>query len=106
MIDAMAAATRYLNKNFPGTAWSLRGDTYRDLTWMTPAVPKPTPEEFDAGIAAEMALEDSTEYRRQRAKEYPPIEDYLDGVVKGDQSQIQAYLDACLAVKAKYPKPE
>ncbi len=47
-----------------------------------------------------------TAYQRQRAAEYPPMADYLDGVVKGDQAQIQAYVDACLAVKAKYPKPE
>ena len=40
----------------------------------------------------------------KRAKEYPPITDYLDGIVKGDQAQVQAYIDACLAVKAKYPK--
>jgi len=32
--------------------------------------------------------------------------DYLDGIVKNDQEQIQTYIDACLAVKAKYPKPE
>ena len=44
-------------------------------------------------------------YATQRQAEYPPIADYLDGVVKGDQAQIQAYIDACLAVKAKYPKP-
>lgn len=43
-------------------------------------------------------------YQRDRAAEYPPITDYIDGVVKGDQAQIQAYIDACLAVKAKYPK--
>lgn len=41
--------------------------------------------------------------RLQRAKEYPPIGDYLDGVAKGDDAQVQAYKDACLAVKAKYP---
>lgn len=41
-----------------------------------------------------------------RANEYPPMADYLDGIVKGDQTQVQAYIDACLAVKAKYPKPE
>lgn len=49
---------------------------------------------------------DSTEYRRLRAKEYPPVTDYLDAVVKGDIEQQQAYIDACLAVKDKYPKPE
>lgn len=42
----------------------------------------------------------------RRAKEYPPMADYLDGIVKGDEAQVQAYIDACLAVKAKYPKPE
>lgn len=46
----------------------------------------------------------SQEYITKRAVEYPPITDYLDGVVKGDQQQIDAYIAACLEVKAKYPK--
>jgi hypothetical protein len=41
--------------------------------------------------------------RLQRAKEYPPMQDYLDGIAKDDDAQVQAYKDACLAVKAKYP---
>lgn len=45
-------------------------------------------------------------YKRKRAAEYPDFRNYLDGIVKGDQAQIQAYIDACLAVKAKYPKPK
>jgi hypothetical protein len=47
---------------------------------------------------------DPEAYIAKRQREYPPITDYIDGVVKGDQSQVQAYIDACLAVKAKYPK--
>lgn len=47
-----------------------------------------------------------TDYQQKRAAEYPPITDYIDGVVKGDQAQIDAYIAACQAVKAKYPKPE
>lgn len=43
-------------------------------------------------------------YRELRSAEYPPMAMYLDGIVKGDQAQVQAYIDACLAVKAKYPK--
>ena len=43
-------------------------------------------------------------YAERRASEYPDFREYLDGVVKGDQAQIQTYIDACLAVKAKYPK--
>lgn len=46
----------------------------------------------------------ATQYQRDRAAEYPPVTDYLDGIVKGNQAQVQAYIDACLAVKAKYPK--
>jgi hypothetical protein len=48
----------------------------------------------------------ATEYQRARSAEYPPITDYIDGIVKGDQTQVQTYIDACLAVKAKYPKPQ
>jgi hypothetical protein len=47
---------------------------------------------------------DPDAYKSKRAAEYPPMTDYLDGVVKGDQAQIDAYIAACLAVKAKYPK--
>lgn len=44
-------------------------------------------------------------YAEQRMGEYPSLLDYIDGVVKNDQEQIDAYIAACLAVKAKYPKP-
>ena len=47
---------------------------------------------------------DANAYKAKRASEYPPITDYLDGVVKGDQSQIDKYIADCQAVKAKYPK--
>ena len=35
---------------------------------------------------------------------YPPMEDYLDGIVKGDTAQVDKYIADCLAVKAAYPK--
>lgn len=47
---------------------------------------------------------DPDAYKVKRASEYPPITDYLDGIVKGDQAQIDKYIADCLAVKAKYPK--
>jgi len=49
---------------------------------------------------------DNHAYIAKRQAEYPPITDYLDGVVKGNQVQIDAYIAACQAVKTKYPKPE
>jgi len=55
--------------------------------------------------AAVQAYVNARAYIAKRAAEYPPITDYIDGVVKGDQAQIDAYIAACQAVKAKYPKP-
>jgi hypothetical protein len=60
-------------------------------------------------ISAEMerlqAEYNSNEYKRKRKEEYPDFIEYLDGIVKNDTEQIQAYITACQAVKAKYPKP-
>lgn len=53
---------------------------------------------------AVQAYVDAHAYIAKRAAEYPPITDYLDGIVKGDQAQIDKYIADCLAVKAKYPK--
>jgi hypothetical protein len=50
-------------------------------------------------------IEAELSYATKRKAEYPPITDYIDGVVKGDQAQIDAYVAACQAVKDKYPKP-
>ena len=55
-------------------------------------------------LAAVNAWQDPDAYKYARAKEYPSITDYIDGVVKGDQAQIDKYIADCLAVKAKYPK--
>jgi len=54
--------------------------------------------------AAVQAYVDAHAYIAKRASEYPPITDYIDGVVKGDQAQIDKYIADCLAVKAKFPK--
>ena len=43
-------------------------------------------------------------YKEYRKLHYPPVEDFLDAIVKGDEEQKQAYIDQCLAVKAAYPK--
>jgi hypothetical protein len=54
--------------------------------------------------AAVQAYIDANAYKGQRAIAYPPITDYLDGIVKGDAAQVQAYIDACMAVKQEFPK--
>lgn len=69
---------------------------FKDGAWVyvdIPVVPQPEP-----------VTEYVPTYADYRRKEYPPITDYIDGVVKGDSAQVQKYIDECLAVKAKYPK--
>jgi hypothetical protein len=65
---------------------------------------KPTEQECTDGVVELQAEYDSQAYARSRALEYPPAEDYLDGIVKGDQAQVDKYIADCQAVKDKYPK--
>ena len=55
-------------------------------------------------LAAVNAWQDPDAYKYARAREYPNMVDYIDGVVKNDQAQIDKYIADCLAVKAKYKK--
>ena len=61
-----------------------------------------TPVEYK--IAMDLQNFNDLDYKQKRAREYPPITEYLDGIVKGDLVQIQKYIDDCTAVKVKYPK--
>lgn len=47
---------------------------------------------------------DPDQYKHDRAREYPDFREYLDGIVKGDQAQVDKYIADCQAVKLKYPK--
>jgi hypothetical protein len=81
------------------------GESDQILHWDEKLGAQPTQEQLDAAWAAKVAADDAVAYKAKRKAEYPPATDYLDGIVKGDQAQVQAYIDACNAVKAKYPKP-
>lgn len=94
-----------LDSLYPTSNWIIRDDKYSELDWFDGSILKPTKEVLDAERARLQKIADDTEYQRQRAQEYPPVTMYLDAVVKGDEEGIQAYIDACNAVKAKYPKP-
>ena len=53
---------------------------------------------------AVQAYIDAHAYIAKRQAEYPPFTDYLDGIAKSDQAQINKYIADCQAVKTKYPK--
>jgi hypothetical protein len=67
-------------------------------------IPQPTLEQLDALESQANEVERLNLVKANRAKEYPDFREYLDGIVKGDDAQIQKYINDCLAVKSKYPK--
>tara|TARA_R110000744_G_scaffold76721_1_gene151905 strand:- start:76 stop:438 length:363 start_codon:yes stop_codon:yes gene_type:complete len=66
--------------------------------WVYEAIPEPV-------VEPEAAPPVPT-YADNRAAAYPPMFDYLDGIVKDDTAQVDAYIAACVAVKLQFPKPE
>ena len=80
------------------------GNTYEGIEWIGES--KFTKEEVEVELGRLKLEQESKKYQELRAAEYPDFRDYLDGIVKGDQNQIEEYIQKCLAVKAKYPKPE
>ena len=105
-----------MNRNFgiadallslaPGAQWTLSGTELSGLVWLSEDIEQPSAAQIYFEVERLQAEYNSLEYQRLRAPEYPPVAEYLDGVVKGDHAQIDAYIAACLAVKEKYPKPE
>jgi hypothetical protein len=67
-----------------------------------------TPEISKADIQTKMnelqAEYDAQDYARKRKGAYPDIYDYMDGIVKNDQTQINKYIADSQAVKVRYPK--
>ena len=86
----------------PNSKYTLRGDV---LEWdNSNEEAKPSDTEINNEITRLQAEYDALEYQRKRQSEYPPMADYLDAIVKGDEAQKQKYINDCLAVKEKYPK--
>ncbi len=79
------------------------GNTYEGIEWIGES--KFTKEEVEVELGRLKLEQESKKYQELRVAEYPDFRDYLDGIVKGDQNQIEEYIQKCLAVKEKYPKP-
>jgi len=86
----------------PNSKYTLRGDV---LEWNNSnEEAKPSDTEIANEVTRLQAEYDAKEYQRKRKAEYPPMADYLDAIVKSDDTAKQKYIDDCKAVKEKYPK--
>jgi hypothetical protein len=74
-----------------------------EITWHdgTPEISK---EDIKAKIAELQADYDAKQYQRDRAKEYPSIQDQLDMQYWDKVNGTNTWQDAINAVKNKYPK--
>ena len=94
--------TKAIKELCPNCSFSVIDEDYNQVTWNNNnPLPLPNKEIVEAK-ALEIKNRDAHIYNR--ANEYPDFKEYLDGIVKGDNAQVQKYINDCLAVKAKYPK--
>jgi hypothetical protein len=87
----------------PKAEVTINANDINQITWHNETTPIPA-NEILAKQQELIAEYNANQYQRDRSNEYPDFKDYLDGIVKGDQAQIDKYIADCLAVKAKYPK--
>lgn len=77
--------------------------------------PQPSDEAIEAASAEWQAEHNATQYKRDRAPEYPPIGDQLDALLKhlnyrrtqGDElvQELDDVIAEWLSVKSRHPKP-
>lgn len=101
----MRDLAKALTSLYPGSQWSLNGFEYSGLDWSeSNTKPKPTQEELEAECDRLQAEWEANQYRRDRAKAYPPIADQLDMLYHDKIDGTNTWATAIQAVKDQFPK--
>ena len=87
--------------------WVIKGGVYSGLEWDddVPEKDRPTEEEINAELKRLQADYDSKQYQRDRAEQYPSIQDQLDMQYHDSVNGTTTWKDAIAKVKAENPKP-
>jgi len=84
----------------PTARWSVINN---EIVWHDTEVSRPSVEAIESERVRLQTLRDNTQYRRQRAAEYPPIGDQLDALFHAGVFPVE--MAALIqAVKDRYPK--
>ena len=83
---------------------SVDNDDINKITWHYGNPTNITNEQILEKQVELQAEYDALDYARKRKVAYHDIYDYMDGIVKNDQTQIDKYIADSQAVKARYPK--
>lgn len=89
---------------YPGSEWSLDGDTYDGLTWLSDT-PKPSQAELDAAWPAVQQQRAQAEVDAQRHAAYVAESDPLYFQWQRGEGTEQAWLDKIAEIQARYPDP-
>lgn len=94
-----------LTKRYPDTQWTLNGDSYSGLTWLSEDVTKPTLEDLQAEWADVQNEAETARIQGLRKAAYTDESDpiFFD-YQRGDATE-QEWLDAVQAIKDRYPYP-
>ena len=91
----------------PGATWVIRGEeSYASIEWTDSTQTIPTEAEVLAEAARLRAEWENAQYRRDRVKIYPRIQDQLDMLYWDKINGTDTWQQAIDAVKTQYPKPE
>ena len=96
--------TAILIANYPGTQWTLDGDTYDGLTWLD-STPKPTQAELDALWPATAYNSQVAQVKTTRRTEYEAKSDGLFFEWQRGTNTKEAWEAAVQAVKDANPYP-
>jgi hypothetical protein len=94
-----------LSSNYPDSEWTLDGDTYNGLTWLSDS-PKPTQQELDDAWPQVQYQQQRAEIETQRRNAYTQEADPLFFSYQRGEATEQEWLDAVESIKARYPYPE
>ena len=105
MVDISEAILRIC----PNAQFTMSGETYEDIEWLSSEVIMPSKEEVQASLDVLMEEYGLTQYKRDREVEYPTRDDLVvalwELVVEGDNLSAEELQTKRLAIKEKYSKP-
>jgi hypothetical protein len=95
--------SQIISVNYPTAQWSLNGDSYGGLTWLSDT-PKPTQAELDALWESTKTTLQTEQAQRQRATAYVAESDPLFFKAQRGEATMQEWQSKVAEIKAKYPK--
>jgi len=93
-----------LTANYAGAQWSLNGDTYDGLTWLSDS-PKPSQQELEAAWPAVQQARQQAEVDRQRHAAYVAESDPLFFQWQRGEATEQQWRDKVAEIQTRYPDP-